>query len=234
MTSTLPSFIERHLATLLMFAMLIGADALFILMHMVHAWSPLLQDSKYALDADLGMAELYQYIKQLWLLGCLAIAFCQTRRRVFMAWAVFFALLLLDDVTQLHENSGRYFAKVLGLAPAFGLRGVDYGELIFAAGIGLVGVAVVWMTLQKDCRNSRQFSLDMFLLLCLLAVFAVAFDAAHSFAYSSAPPALIDVLAILEDGGELLVISLITAYVFDIASNSGNQRIAIWGRVRRY
>ena len=231
MTSTVASLAERYPATLLLFAMLLGADALFILVHAVHAWSPYLGDSKYALDADLGMAELYQYIKLLWLLGCLTLAFWQTRRGVFIAWAAFSALLLLDDAAQLHENAGRLMAKGLGLASAFGLRGVDYGELMFAAGVGVVGLAVVVVTLRQGSREARQLSLDMAVMLSVLAVFAVLGDVAHSFAYNRAP-ALIDVLALVEDGGELLVVSAITAYAFDIASNSGRQRIGVWDWVR--
>lgn len=229
-TPTEASFSQRYLATLLLFAMLVAADALFILVHVVHAWTPFLDDSKYALDADLGMAELYQYVKLLWLLGCLGVAFCQTRRGAFIAWAGFFALLLLDDVAQLHENGGRYFARSLGLATAFGLRGVDYGELIAAAIIAAIGVAVVLATLRNKDRASRQLSLDMFALLCLLAIFAVALDAVHSFTYARAP-ALVDVLALAEDGGELVVVSVITAYAFDIASNFGQQRIPVWERL---
>jgi hypothetical protein len=232
MPSTVASRADSYLPTVLLFAMLVAADALFILVHIVHAWTPFLDDSKYALDTDLGMAELYQYVKLLWLLGCLGVAFCQTRRGAFIAWAGFFALLLLDDVAQLHENGGRYFARALGLAGALGLRGVDYGELIVAAIIAAIGVTIVLATLRKTDRASRQLSLDMFALLCVLAMFAVALDAVHSFTYARAP-ALIDVLALAEDGGELVVVSAITAYAFDIASNSGQQRIPVWARLYR-
>ena len=233
MTSTVAPLTERYLATSILFAMLVGADALFIMMHIVHAWSPFLHNSKYALDADLGMAELYQYLKLLWLLGCLAVAFRQTRRGVYLAWAALFALLLLDDVVQLHETAGVHIAKALGLAAAFGLRDVDYGELIYAAGVGTVAVALVLVTVRRGFRASRQFSADMLFLLFVLAIFGVGFDAVHTFTYFRMP-ALVDVLALIEDGGELLVVSVLTAYAFDIASNLGQQRIAVWDHVRNW
>jgi hypothetical protein len=73
----------------------------------------------------------------------------------------------------------------------------------------------------------------MLFLLCVLAIFGVGFDAVHTVTYFRVP-ALVDVLALIEDGGELLVVSVLTAHAFDIASNLGQQRIAVWDHVRNW
>jgi PIN domain nuclease of toxin-antitoxin system len=45
-------------------------------------------------------------------------------------------------------------------------------------------------------------------------------------------PAFAQVFSLIEDGGEMIVVSLITAYVFDITSNGGRLRFNVWSWVR--
>lgn len=231
MTIPAPDVRQGVSATLLLLGLLLSVDALFVVLHVAHAWSPWLNGAHYRLDTDRGLAEVFQYIKFLWLLGCLAFAFAQTRRGVYGAWMLLFAVLLLDDVTQLHETVGLRLAAALGLVGAFGLRPEDFGELFFAAGLGALAVALVLATVRAGAREARQLSADMLVLLCALAFFGVFVDAAHTIAFFEAPR-LVVALTVLEDGGEMLVVSVLTAYAFDIASNAGRQRIALWNRIR--
>lgn len=219
-------------ATLLLLGLLLSIDAMFVVVHAAHVWSPWLNAPHYRLDTDRGLAEVFQYIKFLWLLACLAFAYLQTRRGVFLAWMLVFALLLLDDVSQLHEIAGLRIAEALGFAGAFGLRPEDFGEIAVAAAIGALAVALVLATVRTGERVAHHLSADMLVLLCALAFFGVFVDAAHTIAYFEAPQ-LVVALTVIEDGGEMLVVSLLTAYAFDIASNAGRQRIALWDRVRR-
>jgi Na+/glutamate symporter len=59
----------------------------------------------------------------------------------------------------------------------------------------------------------------------------VFFDALHTIAFFEAP-VLSALFTLIEDGGEMLVVSIMTAYAFDIASNFGQQRIGLWARLR--
>jgi hypothetical protein len=38
--------------------------------------------------------------------------------------------------------------------------------------------------------------------------------------------------ALIEDGGEMIVVSVIAAYAFDIVGNAGECRVAIWPWLR--
>jgi len=227
MQSTTSSAIERYASTLVLLAMLLAVDTLFIAMHALHAWSPLLNAGHYAIDADGGMAELYQYIKFIWLLGCLGLAFLQSRLKVYLAWIVLFAALLLDDAAQLHETVGGMLAQTFGFRPAFGLRAKDFGELVFAAAMGCFAVLLVAVTFWRGNQTSRHISSDLLCLLCALAFFGVFFDALHTIAFFKAP-GLVAALTLIEDGGEMLVVSAITAYAFDAASHAGQLRIRVW------
>lgn len=227
------SIAERYASTLLLLALMIAVDLAFILTHMLHAWSPWLDGGHYALDADRGMAELYQYMKLLWLCACMALAFWQTRGWVYLGWMALFGLLLVDDATQVHERYGELLATQLGLEPAFGLRALDFGEILIAAGIGCIAVALVLLTFWRGSRQAQHLSADMLCLLCALAFFGVFFDALHTIAYFEMP-ALNVWLTLIEDGGEMIVVSVITAYAFDVVSNFGRLRIALWSRLRSY
>lgn len=218
-------------ATLLLLGLLLSIDAMFVAVHVAHVWTPWLNAPHYRLDTDRGLAEVFQYIKFLWLLACLAFAYLQTRRVVFLGWILIFALLLLDDVSQLHETAGLRIAEALGFVGAFGLRPEDFGEIVVAATIGTLAVALVLITARAGEHAAHHLSADMLVLLCALAFFGVFVDAAHTVAYFEAPR-LVVALTVIEDGGEMLVVSLLTAYAFDIASNAGRQRIALWDRIR--
>lgn len=226
---------ENHLpvfgATLTLLAMLVAVDLIFILAHALHVWSPWMKGGQYSIESENGLAALYQYIKQVWLAACLALAFVQTRGRAFLGWTVLFAYLLVDDVLQLHERGGELLAAKFGFPLMFGLRPQDLGEIAVAAIIGCFAVALVTVAYRRGGSGARQLSADLMCLLAALAVFGVFFDTLHTMAYFEAP-ALAQAFALIEDGGEMLVISATTVYAFDITSNAGRMRVGVWSWVR--
>ena len=154
----------------------------------MHAWSPWFAGWHYSLESDNGLAAMYQYIKQVWLAGCLALAFVQTRALVFVGWTLLFAFLLLDDALELHERFGAIIAGVWNLPALFGLRPADLGEIIVAAGIGCAALAMVAITFRRGGNEARQLSADLMCLLVALALFGVFFDMLHTITSSTRRP----------------------------------------------
>jgi hypothetical protein len=225
--------IETHPfgATFTLLVLLVAVDLIFILAHAMHAWSPWLGGSHFSLESESGMAAQYQYIKQVWLSACLVLALLQTRNTAFFGWALIFAFLLLDDLLMIHERFGAVLASTFELPAMFGLRPKDLGEVASAAAVGCVAVALVVTAYLRGRRRARQLSADLMCLLVALAVFGVFFDILHTIAHFRAP-ALAQVFSLIEDGGEMLVVSIITAYVFDITTNAGRMRFGVWSWVR--
>jgi hypothetical protein len=219
-------------ATLALLFLLMLVDALFIAIHVLHVWSPWLKSLFFSLERDSGLAEQYQYVKQVWLAACLGVAFLQRRGRAFAGWAVFFLFLLLDDTLQIHERAGGAIAQALGIPPMFGLRAKDFGELIVAGITGVAACAFAWLAIQRGGERSRRLSADLLCLLGALALFGVFFDVLHTITYFRAP-LLAPVFALIEDGGEMLGVSVITAYLFDVLVNTGKSRVAVWPWVRK-
>lgn len=217
--------------TVTLLVMLVAVDFIFIVVHSLHAWSPWLAGGHFSLDSYNGLAAIYQYIKQVWLAGCLALAFVQTRSKVFVGWTLLFAFLLLDDALELHEHFGRVIAAALSFPAILGMRPADLGEITVAAAIGCVALSLVWITFRRGGNEARELSADLMCLLAALALFGVFFDTLHTITYFNAP-SVTKFFALIEDGGEMLVVSVITAYSFDLTSNAGRPRLGIWARVR--
>jgi hypothetical protein len=217
--------------TVTLLVLLVAVDFIFIAVHALHAWSPWLSGGHFSMDSYNGLASIYQYIKQVWLAACLALAFLQTRAKVFVGWTLLFAFLLLDDALELHEHFGRLIAASLGLPAILGMRPADLGEISVAAAIGSVALALVAITFRRGGNEARELSADLMCLLAALALFGVFFDTLHTITYFHAP-SVTKFFALIEDGGEMLVVSVITAYAFDLTSNAGRPRLGIWARVR--
>lgn len=219
-------------ATFTFLLLLLAVDLIFMLIHAIHAWTPWMGGAHFSLESESGMAAQYQYIKQVWLAACVGLALIQTRNMVFFGWALIFAFLLLDDLLMIHERLGRLIAGSLALPALWGLRPNDLGEVAVAGAIGCAVVGFVVLAFRRGGDEARHLSADLLCLLVALAVFGVFFDVLHTIAYFRAP-ALAQAFSMIEDGGEMLVVSLITAYVFDITSNAGRMRFGVWSWVRR-
>lgn len=211
--------------------LLVIVDLLFIGMHVVHVWSPWLKSLMYSLERDSGLAEQYQYIKHIWVAACFAILFLRQRAFTFAGWSLFFAYLFVDDALQVHESMGTVLSDAFGFEPMFGLRAKDFGEIAVAATVGVAACVFAWLTFRRGREASRNVSADVLCLLVALGLFGVFFDTLHTITYFRLP-AVSPVFALIEDGGEMLVVSLTVAYAFDVLANAGRARIPVWSWVR--
>lgn len=217
--------------TLVLLLLLLCGDLVFILMHIAHVWTPWLNAAHYSLETDRGLPEMYQYIKLLWIVVCLFVMFLLVRRKTFLAWMGLFAFLLIDDATELHERVGYWLGVELGLPAVASLRPDDLGELLVAGVLGMLTLGLVAAVFWRGGQHTRQVTFDLLILIGLLAFFAVIVDVVHVAAYYSAP-SVSELLALIEDGGEMLVVSLMTCYLFDVASQRGVPRFNLYRALR--
>lgn len=203
-------------AARLFLLLLLSGDLVYLAIHLGHLTLPAFGGKHYSLEADRGLSEFYQYMKQLWLALCLAASFVQHRHLALLCWSGFFGFLLLDDALQIHERGGYWLGRQLGLPAVFGLRPDDFGELMIAGGVAGALLAGLALTLWRETGPVWRVSRELLLLTGLLAVFGVLVDMVHVIAYFRAP-AFSTPLAFLEDGAELLIISAATAYALWIA-----------------
>jgi hypothetical protein len=222
---------EQHAAVLLamrlFFILLICGDLAFIGLNLAHLSGPWLQGARFSLETDGGLAEFYQYMKQFWIVLCMATAFLQRRQAAYLCWAGLFGFLLVDDAVQFHEQAGRVLGQKLGLPAVLGLRPDDLGELLVAGIVAGALVAALAVTLWRERGPALRISRDLFVLTVALGACGVVLDMIHVIVYYRVP-AVSTLLALLEDGGEMVIVSALTAYAFHIVLSGGRSRLNLW------
>lgn len=186
----------------------IGIDLVFNVMGL----NPL---SSMQVDRDRSVPEFYQYIKLAWCVTLVVQLGWVTRSWQPVFWAPLFTLLLATDAVRIHEQAGGWLATVAHLPalqlPALGdLRPQDLGEVIVAVAFVLPSVALIALTWSRASIRARRFHLTITALMGLLATFGLLFDALHSVA---SDPRTQQVFALLEDGGEMLTVSALLAFL---------------------
>lgn len=214
MAKSFPSLFDRQSSSGKCFILLIAADVAFIGLHLIHKFSPLLPNNLFSLTRDGSYSEYFQYIKELAVVLLLLSLAVRRRMLLFASYAGLFSYFFADDFFQLHERVGESLANYLQLLPAFGLRAQDFGELAVFGFFGLMFALLIGLSHFYSDLQTRLFSRQMLFLVFLLAVFGILFDMLE---IGSAHPVIGPVLGVLDDGGEMIVMSLITVYVFDIS-----------------
>lgn len=204
------AFYDRNASFLLLTLLL--ADLTFLAIHLFHGLTPYFANPLFNLEADNGYAERYQYLKYVGIMVLLSCLCVKRKRLSFLPWILLFAYFLADDAWQLHEELGAWIAERIPYQPPFRLRTQDLGELLVSAVAGLILLPSFLATYYFGPPSVRKIFHDLLLFLALLLAFAVGVDMVHATFIGS--PRIELVLGVIEDGGELIAISLFGWYVF--------------------
>ncbi len=195
----------------LLLLLLIATDAVFILIHLAYELGHI-DRYIYSLSADRGYAEVFQYIKVFWIILLFtALAFIR-RKQVFSLAAGLFAYILIDDAFQVHETVGKSLVTWFGLQPVFGIEEKNVGELLVSATAGTVFLILAAVVYTRAGRPARRTFHHLVLWCCVLAFFGVVVDMLHSSIHWK--PWASSLMGIIEDGGEMLVMSWMVWYCF--------------------
>ena len=209
--------------------LLLSLDLLFIALHLLLI-ALFTEDmgafyNRFTVDRERGFPELYQYLKFSLVAGLLFYLFTKRRAWTYALWASIFTLALLDDALGLHERGGRFLVSRFDIPHALGLRGQDFGELITWGVAGVAVLAALWMSYRRVAPALRHVSRQLIWRFALLGFFGLGVDAVHSL-FRASPVALQEGFAVLEDGGEMIVASFIVAFVWRLAKERLERRVA--------
>jgi hypothetical protein len=165
----------------------------------------------WLLETDDGWAEVFGYLQQATIaVLLLGLAFA-ARRWIFAAFATVYVCALADDSLRLHERKGAWLADRLGHRlwfpenGLFGLRADDLGEMLFWGLMTVVPLtAVVLLYLRGDAATRRTARVLAALLGAYIFVGGVL-DQLHVLVMDTW---FGGVMSVLEDGGELVVLSV--------------------------
>lgn len=197
----------------LLLTLLMCADVVFIILHVIYFQTQLITDPLFSLSKDNGYSEFHQYTKYLWLIILLAGISVTTKTPGYLAWVTLFTYFLGDDALQIHERYGRIIAENLNFSLPLNIRLQDIGELIVTSLAGIIIFPLLALAYWRGTAHFRKISLDIATFLAILIFFGVAVDMVHE---AVSAEGILDhlVFRILEEGGEMIVTSLLLSNIF--------------------
>lgn len=199
---------------------ILAVDLMFIGIHLAMKLEIIEMPGKFWLDWERGYTEYFQYLKYIGIVLCSLYLSLEQRKLSFLPWAFLFFVLLLDDAFTFHERGGEYLVDYLGLRSSFGLRAVDFGELAYHATVGALFSVFIGAAYIKGSQIFKRTCIDIVLLFSLFVLFGVVVDMVHS--YYNYVDILSGALVLIEDGGEMISLSLLAWYFFFLANKSPN------------
>lgn len=196
--------------------LLILADICFIFLSIIHETFNFLNDANWSITKDRGFAEIFQYIKEAWIFIILFFCWIRSFTLLYFSWTFLFFYILIDDSLQIHERFGSKLASFFDFQPAFGLRSIDFGELIiYLVSFSLI-ILLLAISFYKSSLEERKISKNLFFLLAGLAFFGIFLDFLDVIVNYMEYHSITIFTETVEDGGEMLMISIITYYVLNL------------------
>jgi len=162
------------------------------------------------IDADGGWPEWFSYAKTVLLILLVGRLALSTRQLIYFSLVVVFGIVLIDDSLEIHETFGKRLVGILDLHPMLGVRARDVGEVITWALLGAITFPLVLAGLVWSKRTHVANGLALLLPFWALLFFAIVVDQAFHIWRNAFFGADI-LLATLEDGGEMIAISVACA-----------------------
>jgi hypothetical protein len=188
--------------------MLLAADFVFIFLTLLYGLG-IVSDQRFLITHDLSYGEFFQYTKECFIAFLFFLLAWKKRLSLYFAWCLLFIYLLADDAMSLHENWGLKLVSELDLKPLFNLRARDLGELIVSLFFGTILFTFIAIAYYFSPPKDKKVSQILFLNIAILAFFGVFVDMVHS-------ALALRGLGLIEDGGEMIVMSTIAWYVYKL------------------
>lgn len=194
----------------------LAADFAFLVIHVafgvlvlrgaVETWPDV-----FNIARDWSGGEVLNYIKWVLIVGALLVLFSIERHAVFLGLAGFFLVCLLDDSLSLHERGADWLIRNFDIYRYFGSGQATAGELVVWALLAVPAIASLgagWFTTGAEARRKVIPALVLFagILFC-----AIGLDALHAALDDRSFAA--GVAGILEDGGEMVFLTLLLAHI---------------------
>ncbi len=192
-------------------------DITFIALHGLYEFNDSVSDYLLNMTVDRGYAEVFQYIKEYWIVGILLLIAFKNRSLLFLIWSGLFTYVLLDDALVIHETWGLAMSKALSFPAVLGLNPHDLGEIAISAIFGFSFLGLIAINYRLANYFERRTSKYLIYMLFSLGLVGIVADSLHVMNNFSL---LNPILTVIEDGGEMIVMSFILAFVLLLPGKS--------------
>ncbi|MGI9595868.1 MAG: hypothetical protein ACR2QK_06895 [Acidimicrobiales bacterium] len=197
--------------SLRLLVVLMAVDACFIVLHSTHVRYDVPGSGLWLISRDRGYPELFQYGKEATIVALLVALAARFRAPLYPAWAAVFTYLLIDDSAEVHETAGEALGEWLGIGTRFGIEQRDLGQILVSGMAGAVLLGSVGLAYLNDRSPARRLSIQLLVLVVGLAFFGIVTDVIDA----------IDLFGLVEDGGEMFMLTLMLVAVFEHREQRG-------------
>lgn len=174
-------------------------------------------------SSDAGIPEHLNMMKWAVAASALLIAGWQRRRLLYPALAAIILVLLADDGLQLHEQWGYWLDHHYRLLADLARGGLDLGELTYWTIVGVPLLAVTIVAALRATGRDRAFVVLILMLFLSLGLVGVLLDVVsttigHAITPDSFWSFLSAAIFLIEDGSEMLLISVLCASCVAVAA----------------
>lgn len=206
---------ERSASLLLL--LLLSSDIAFNVLHIVqHSLVP------YSSPVYTRLTEyllIYHLIKQFWIIVLFAYLVKLTRFWGYISWLILFIYFLFDDAFEIHQHLGSQLINTLNISLLSNLRHQHrLTELATLAIVSFILLAFVAWAYFHGSSEFKKISNDLLIFLVALVFFGLIADLAAAL---NLRPTVILGMIIIEDGGEMVTLSLFLWYVFLVVLRDG-------------
>jgi len=191
---------------------ILGIDIIFILLSLIDSFSRF-DLSSFAVQNENLFAEKFQYLKFIGIAIISLLLAIKSRSLNFLFLMLIPMYLYLDDSRKFHERFGNKIASFLYHGSPYDtliskFRYQDIGEILYMSLIALTLLIIFLISLKLSDRYDRNFLKKILKLFIVFGIFALFVDGIHQLTKGY----IYKLFSIIEDGGEMIPISFITAY----------------------
>tara|TARA_B100000482_G_C12593291_1_gene292370 strand:+ start:209 stop:862 length:654 start_codon:yes stop_codon:yes gene_type:complete len=204
---------------------ILGVDFIFILLSLIDSFSGL-NFNNFAVQNDNLFAEKFQYLKFIGIAYISSLLAIRRRSSNFLVFMIIPIYLYLDDSKQLHERFGNKIASFLYEGSSNDIliryfRYQDIGEIVYMLLMGLILLIIFLICFKLSDLYDIIFLKKILRLFIIFGIFAIFVDAIHMLSKGF----VFDLLTLIEDGGEMIPISLMIGYFFKYLINNRKKYI---------
>jgi len=201
----------------LLFSLLV-VDALFIFFHILKYSTGYVSSYLFDIDQNKGYAEIYQSIKELWIVMILFYFALKRRKAIYWAWIIIFSVLLLNDVMIYHENIAGNLSDYLFSAHELRKVREKLGEIVVYAAIGFPLLLFMRAVHSRADQDDKDISGKLTRLFIILMIFVVFVDLVYFGVQLFVDwDVLLYGLVAIEEAGEMIMISIIYGFLFSLS-----------------
>ena len=202
----------QHRPVLGLFSMLVTLALGLNLIFLSHSFLGIPEWTGFHFARERSVPEVVGYVFAAWAAGLALYLAVVHRQAVLASWSAVFVVLLADDYFMLHERMAKVVSANVTIPYPYGQ---PVGEIVWLAFIGLVLLTAIAVTYRFAESEWRAASRVLTVLLALLVLCGVGFDAVHGFTTNKGAWHVI--LSSLEDGGEVLMLAVVVTFLYALA-----------------